>query len=107
MGHATPHLRIEPTADGFRVEGEVDLSNAHLLTEALAGAASSPGDLVLDVAGLAFMDSTGIQILIRAGKAMPPGQSLVVRHPGPLVLNLLKLIRADRMPGLRIVEGSD
>jgi anti-anti-sigma factor len=98
-----PPFSIEPTADGFRIEGEVDISNAHLLTDALAAAASAKDDVVLEVSGLAFLDSTGIQALLRAGKAMPTGTNLVLQHPGPLVLNLLKLIRADRMPGLRVV----
>ena len=107
MDPPTPPFHIEPTADGLRIEGEVDISNAHLLTDALARAATSTGDVVLEVSGLSFMDSTGIQALLRAGKSMPAGSSLVLQHPGPLVLNLLRLIRADRMPGLRVVEATD
>jgi anti-anti-sigma factor len=107
MGPSTAPFHIEPTADGLRIAGEVDISNAHLLTDALASAATAKRDVVLDVAGLSFMDSTGIQVLLRAGKSMPAGTSLVINNPGPLVLNLLRLIRADRMPGLRIVEPTD
>lgn len=47
--------------------GELDLSSAPQLERELADAeASHPSSLVIDLAGLGFMDSTGLQALLRA-----------------------------------------
>jgi anti-anti-sigma factor len=101
----TAPLRIIATEDGLRLDGEVDISNSQQLAAALAPLTGQGGDVVLDASDLRFMDSTGIQTLLQAGKSMTPGTELVIHHPTPLVLNVLMLIRADRMPGLRIVEA--
>jgi anti-anti-sigma factor len=101
----TAPLHISTTEDGLRLEGEVDISNSPQLADALATASARGGDVVLDMTELRFMDSTGIQTLIRAGKTMAPDSELVLHHPTPLVLNVLRLIRADGMPGLRVVEA--
>jgi len=50
------------------------------------------------------MDSTAIQVLLKAGKRIEGRGRLVLYHPGSLVQNVLKLIKADLMPGLEIVE---
>ena len=97
-------LHIARTGDGLQLEGEVDVSNARHLQDALAPLVGDSHDVVLEASGVAFMDSTAIQVLLRAGKEMPDGFAVVIQHPGPLVLNLLRLIGADRMPGLRIVD---
>jgi hypothetical protein len=51
------------------------------------------------------MDSTAIQVLLRAGKRIEGRGRLILFHPGTLVQNVLRLIKADMMPGLEIVEG--
>ena len=51
-----------------------------------------------------FMDSTAIQVLLRAGKRIEGRGHLVLYRPGTLVQNVLRLIKADQLPGLEIVE---
>jgi anti-anti-sigma factor len=99
-------FRAEPTSSpaGFRLEGEVDLSNASKLSEILRTAVRSGGEITLDLSGITFMDSTAIQVLLKAGKDIGGRGRLVLANPSPLVLNVLRLIRADQLPGLRIVE---
>ena len=54
-------------APGVRVEGEVDLSSAPALTEALdAALAETVGAFVIDLCDVEFFDSTGITALLRA-----------------------------------------
>ncbi|MCW2967186.1 MAG: hypothetical protein JWM71_958 [Solirubrobacteraceae bacterium] len=48
------------------VEGELDLATAPHLEEELAWAMGEGYDVVLDLAGLTFMDSTGINVLMGA-----------------------------------------
>ncbi len=99
-------FRAEPTTSppGFLLVGEVDLSNASQLSDVLLRAVQGGGDITLDLSGVTFMDSTAIQVLLKAGKRIEGRGRLVLYHPGSLVQNVLKLIRADLMPGLEIVE---
>jgi anti-anti-sigma factor len=101
-----PQFRAEPTTSppGFRLVGEVDMSNASVLGDLLRPALRAGGDLTLDMEGITFMDSTGIQVLLRAAKEVAGRGNLVLYRPGPLVLNVLNLIRAEELPGLSIVE---
>ena len=85
--------------------GEVDLSNASQLGDLLLEAVQKGGDITLDLSGVTFMDSTAIQVLLRAGKRIEGRGRLILFHPGTLVQNVLRLIKADMMPGLEIVEG--
>jgi anti-anti-sigma factor len=64
-------LVIEKTQEQDAVvlllSGELDLASTPTLERELRDAeASSPRRLVIDLAGLAFMDSTGLQALLRA-----------------------------------------
>lgn len=68
-----PGLRVEsvpdePDVDAItvRLSGEIDVANATALTDALE-AVSEPGRrLVLDMAEVTFIDSSGINVLLRA-----------------------------------------
>jgi anti-anti-sigma factor len=105
---ASPEFRALPTTSprGFRLEGELDLSNAGILSDLLKPEVEAGGDLTLDLSGVAFMDSTAIQVLLRAGKQIQGKGRLVLYHPGSLVSNVLNLIKADRLPGIVIEHGS-
>jgi anti-sigma B factor antagonist len=67
-----PGLRLESIPDQpdvgaitVRLFGEIDVANTAALTEALE-AVSEPGRrLVLDMAGVTFIDSSGINVLLR------------------------------------------
>jgi anti-sigma B factor antagonist len=49
-----------------RITGEVDLSNAHGIGQAvMRGTSRESAALVLDLSGLEYMDSAGIQIIYR------------------------------------------
>jgi anti-anti-sigma factor len=108
MAHPT-HFRVVPTTSprGFRLEGEIDLSNARELSDVLQPGVDAGGELTLDLAGVAFMDSTVIQVLLKAGKQIEGKGRLILYHPGPLVSNVLRLIQADRLPGIEIVEAQE
>src|SRR5438067_10353140 len=70
---------------GFRLVGEIDLSNVSTLSQALAREIEIGGDLTLDLAGLVFMDSTGIQVIIQTARQLEGRGRLILLEPGDLV----------------------
>lgn len=102
-------LTIEKTQDprGLRLVGELDASNVTSLTEALEPDVAQGGELTLDLAGLAFMDSTGIQVLVRTAQELQGRGTLVLVSPGNLVRRILDLIPVRKLDNVRIVEDED
>jgi anti-sigma B factor antagonist len=79
-------LRIKTARLGTRIEltlaGELDLVSApQLESELMEVESPDAGELLLDLAGVQFIDSTGLRVLLGATKrADATGQKLLVRH---------------------------
>jgi anti-sigma B factor antagonist len=75
------------------LEGELDLAAAPQLRECLVGLAERGAtDIVLDVAQLEFIDSTGLSVLVMAlNRTRAAGGSTVLRQPSPSILRLLEI----------------
>ena len=72
----------------LHVSGEVDLSNAALLRQAVEGfLVSARPRLVLDVHELTFMDSSGLAVLLQAAAKV---EAVVVRHPRDVIRRLIE-----------------
>jgi anti-sigma B factor antagonist len=86
------------------VAGELDISTAPLLEEALGRAeAEGPPLLVIDLSGLSFMDSTGLRLLIGAdARAREGGRRLVLVQGNEMIQRVLRLTRLDER--LEIVD---
>jgi stage II sporulation protein AA (anti-sigma F factor antagonist) len=78
----------------FVLCGELDLSSCQGLTEELVGA---PGSLVvIDLARLAFIDSSGLGAIHRARQRMEKdGGNLVLCRPQPNVKRVLEITSLD------------
>jgi anti-anti-sigma factor len=102
-------LTIEKTEEprGFRLVGELDASNIESLTDALTPEVSQGGNLTLDLAGLVFMDSTGIQVLVRTAQKLEGRGNLILVSPGSLVRRILDLIPVRKLDNVEIVEDED
>jgi anti-anti-sigma factor len=90
------------------VSGEVDLSTARQLEDALtqAVAARKHHTLVVDLTHLGFMDSTGLHLLARTHSAMKAaGGQLTVVSPSPVVRKLLEIVNLDRF--ITVVDSRD
>jgi anti-sigma B factor antagonist len=62
-------LDIEPVGDapGLAVRGDLDIATAQALDDALADTIrESDGALVVDLSGVEFLDSSGLQVMLRA-----------------------------------------
>jgi anti-anti-sigma factor len=90
---------------GFRLVGEIDISNVSTLSNALAREIGAGGDITLDVAGLVFMDSTGIQVIIQTARRLAGRGRLVLLEPGDLIRRTLERVRLGQLANVDIVEG--
>jgi anti-sigma B factor antagonist len=80
-GHAVVGLR-----------GELDVTDAAGVTEALAGVAAGHPDIIIDLTGLEFIDCCGLWALTRAREqASRAGGRLLLAAPQQLVLRVLAL----------------
>lgn len=81
----------------LEVEGEVDLATVDELSEAIDGVFDDQSDdLVIDLTGSSFMDSTGLKALVMANRKFTDAErsfALVVKR-GPIA-RLLELSGVD------------
>ena len=90
---------------GIRLEGELDMSTAPALEEALRPAVDEGGAILIDLSGLTFMDSTGIGAFIRAAVALRERGCIVLHGEGDRVRRVLDLARLDgSVPNLHRVS---
>ena len=96
-------LRIAVESDGattvLRLTGELDLATAELLRErvrTLLGYGTVLERLVLDLAGLEFLDVTGLGALLETRRKLSAtGVTLVLRRPRPMVVRMLDLLNLE------------
>jgi anti-sigma B factor antagonist len=79
------------------VEGEVDLASAPALRGALLHAAAPEGcSLVVDLAQVTYMDSTGLGVLVGVQRRLAPEGALVIAAASAAVRELFALTGLDR-----------
>ena len=91
-------VSVEPTDEGTRVvpRGALDTAVAARLRAPLVDAAER-GDVELDLAGVPFVDSAGLTVLVVANAAAQRhGHRLLVRGVGPRVMRLLLITELHR-----------
>ena len=93
-------LKIEPTDQGFELEGELDMATAGDLAEALREKGKA-GPLLLDFSGISFMDSSGLRVILEAASERN-GDGLVILHPAPQVQRVLDISIPGGTPGLEV-----
>lgn len=103
-------LLVEVGGDEFtsriRVRGEVDLSNADLMSAALQFALRrSALRIVLDMSEVTFLSVSGLRVLLHLGQAAAEEAiDLVVAAPSPEVMRVLTMV--DAALGFRIEPES-
>jgi anti-sigma B factor antagonist len=88
------YLTVETAEDGaIVVSGDVDIAGGPILEAALLQRGNDDR-LVIDLAGVSFMDSSGLRNLLAASRrAKQRGSDLVLRNVGPVVWRLLEITR--------------
>jgi anti-sigma B factor antagonist len=90
MSDSGARLDITPFAEGFVLSGELDAHTAPQLAAALADLPVGDNDIVLDLANVEFMDSSGLRVVIDAHqRAVDSSRRLVLRQPTGAVQRLL------------------
>ncbi len=80
--------------------GELDVYSSPHLRSTLLALIDGQGNLalVIDLADLQFIDSTGLSVLLTAlRRSRAHGGDVVLRHPAPAILRLLKVTGMDRV----------
>src|SRR5271165_1396482 len=80
------HLEQSDGLAVAHVSGEIDLATAPELRDRLAEIPSDAGNVIVDLSGVTFLDSTGLSVLVATWKRLtyeaPSGAfRLVVRRP--------------------------
>jgi anti-anti-sigma factor len=90
--------RSERNARVLELSGELDVATAPTLSERLDGAMDESDDahLIVDLSNLAFMDSTGLQVILSATRRLGREHRRLVLacSPGP-ILRLLAVTKLD------------
>lgn len=83
---------VSSTGAVITLGGELDLSNAPALDRALARLREFPSSsLVLDMAGVEFLDVAAARVIATAAHAWPGPRPVVIRDPRPIVRRLLQV----------------
>lgn len=90
-----------PGGRGLALSGELDGTGRAAVARAIDALLGRPGGMMLDLAGLRFMDSAGIHVLIRAAEGLSRDEAITVRNAHPSVQRLL-MIAGIRMPRGRL-----
>ena len=69
MGRLRVYTRVQGERHAIFLSGEVDVSSSELLEQSVADAcAAGAKEVVLDMGGIEFMDSTGLRAILRGKK---------------------------------------
>jgi anti-sigma B factor antagonist len=76
-------VTVEPDDDAVvvRVAGDLDMSNADALTEALTEPGSGASTVVADLAGVTFMDSSAVSALVASARTLKAEGSRLALGP--------------------------
>ena len=99
-------LEISPLIGvaGLRLDGELDLATAPLLTEALLDLASER-EVHLDLATLTFLDSSGLHVIVKLARSQDGNRSVVLLNPSTAVMRCLEITEIDKHPAIEIRQG--
>ena len=91
----------------IRLSGELDMSNASKLDEVLQTAAEQGGPILVDLSGLTFMDSTGINAFVRTAVSLGGRGCLILHGEQDRVRRVMDIVRVDgSLPNLHRVHDA-
>lgn len=95
--------RLRPGVALMRLQGEIDLSSADVLTDQFAQCAGQGlTDMVVDATGVTFMDSTGLHALIEGKRLVHDDGIRIFLVPSPQVRRVLELVFPEPLFAARL-----
>lgn len=89
------------TRDGVHVialAGEIDLQTSPQVREAVLGSLRQGGPVVVDMGGIAYIDSSGVASLVEGFQvARRQGVAFVLAAVSPAAMRVLQLARLDKV----------
>jgi anti-anti-sigma factor len=94
-------VRPEGSATAVLLQGEADIASRSVIVDVLTEViANGGGDVVVDLGGLAFIDSGSVRCLQVARQLLDrQGRSLNVRSPSPAATRILELLGLSELIG--------
>jgi anti-anti-sigma factor len=101
-------FRIDETSEPgvLVVSGDIDVAVADRFERAL-GPAGGIAPMTIDLAGVTFMDSSGLRAILRAATRVTEAAPLVLRNPSAPVQRLFEITLPQEFPHLRIERRPD
>ena len=91
MSDEGARLTFVRNADGWTIVGEIDAHSAPALGAAL-GDLPDVSQVVADFAGVTFMDSSGLRVLLDAAmKATGAGKTFAITHPQAAIRRVVEI----------------
>ena len=102
-----PDLEVTPLPDGagWALRGSLDLATVPLARDRLGDLWVQGATVVLDLSGLEFMDSTGLNLFARGLVALGDDGTLVLRAPGGIVRRVLSVSGIEARPNVRVEDA--
>lgn len=99
-------LNIEVT-DGtsppvLAVKGEIDIATVDALRAALVEAIAVGSTVVIDMAGVQFIDGAGLRVVLEAAESLNGGGPLTILNPPPLVERVLTVVGFGELPSIEL-----
>jgi anti-anti-sigma regulatory factor len=99
-------VTYEDNPPTLRCYGDEDRSTQSLRRQALSRAICSPGDVVVDLAQLAFADpSLMLDLAMVARRLRKAGRELTLRDAQPDISVLIEYVGLHRLPGVNIAPA--
>lgn len=104
-----PALRTAPLPGkpGLRLAGEIDESNRAEFAAVLESVCRAGHPCHLDLADLRYADVAAVKLIVRAATGVSSGVRLILHSPAPIIRTILRIYGWDRLPALRLMEGTD
>ena len=97
-------LEVQAVSDGtLRLSGEFDMSSVETFRLAVETSADPEREIVLDLADLTFLDSSGIRAILTAAQEIGT-KGVLLRNPQPNVRRVIELVGIQGRSGIRL-EG--
>jgi anti-anti-sigma factor len=93
-------LEVVRDGTGFRLSGEIDLSNVDQLATAVSGEVRDGNHLTLDCTDLRFIDSTGMAALLAICRGLGATGRLTLKTVPAPVAKAAHVLGLDRVPNL-------
>ena len=100
-------LKVAPLPDGsgYSLTGTIDLSTVATARDLLDAVWRPGASVALELSGLEFMDSTGLNLICRGLATLGDRGSLVLRNPRRIVRRILAVSGIVDRPNVRLAEG--